>query len=193
MKNKNPDIITKNRIIIIGIFSLLIFLVLAVRISYLQLYNNKASVIELNKLTTKTVYGSSMPRGRIYDRNLNVIVDNKGTYLIGYKRESGVTTKEEIKIAYYLAEKLELNYSNLKERQIKEFWILNNPDKANEKITDEEYEEYERRKLKSKDLENLKIKRITEEELNSFDEIDKKASYIYYLMNNGYYYDEKII
>ena len=82
MKNKNPDIITKNRIIIIGIFSLIIFLIITARISYLQLHNNKASVIELNKLSTKTVYGSSMPRGRIYDRNGNIIVDSHACHLL---------------------------------------------------------------------------------------------------------------
>ena len=37
------------------------------------------------------------------------------------------------------------------------------------------------------------MERITDEELSNYDEKDKKAAYIYYLMNKGYYYDEKII
>ena len=56
--------------------------------SYLQLFNTKASIKYLNNLSIKKVYGPSMPRGRILDRNYNVIVDNVGTNLIIYKKDS---------------------------------------------------------------------------------------------------------
>lgn len=193
MENKNPEVITKNRIIIIGIITFICFFVLIVRISYMQLYNIKASISELNKLSTKIVYGPSMPRGRIYDRNYNVIVDNIGTNMISYKKESGMSNKDEIQIAYTLSEHISLEYEKLTDRNLREFWIANNLDKANKKITDEEYELYKRRKLKSSELENLKIERITDEELNAYTEIDKKAAYIYYLMHKGYSYDNKVI
>ena len=39
----------------------------------------------------------------------------------------------------------------------------------------------------------MKLDRITEEELNTLTEQDKKAAYIYYLMNKGYSSEEKII
>lgn len=159
----------------------------------MQAFNTKASIADLKKLSTKEVYGMSMPRGRIYDRNYNIIVNNVGTNLITYKKESGTSEKDEINYAYKLAEKIEVDYTKLTENILKDFWIANNEDKANEKITDEEYELYERRKLKSTDLEKLKKERITEKELSSYEENDKEAAYIYYLMNNGYYYDEKVI
>ena len=44
-----------------------------------------------------------------------------------------------------------------------------------------------------KDIENLKIARITDDELNTLSETDRKAAYLYYLMNQGYSYSEKII
>ena len=116
MENKNPEVITKNRIIIIGIITFICFLIIVIRISYMQLYNNKASVKNLNKLSTKIVYGPSMPRGRIYDRNYNVIVDNIGTNMISYKKESGMSTKDEIEIAYALSEHISLEYSKLTDR-----------------------------------------------------------------------------
>ena len=193
MENKNPEVITKNRIIIIGIITFICFLIIVIRISYMQLYNNKASVKNLNKLSTKIVYGPSMPRGRIYDRNYNVIVDNIGTNMISYKKESGMSTKDEIEIAYALSEHISLEYSKLTDRNLREFWVVNNIDIANKKITDEEYELYKRRKLKSKEIEELKIKRITDEELSTYTENDKKAAYIYYLMHKGYSYDNKVI
>lgn len=193
MENKNPEVITKNRIIIIGIVIFLCFFIIVIRISYMQLFNTKASVSELNKLSTKVAYGPSMPRGKIYDRNYNIIVDNVGTNMISYKKENGVTSKEEIQIAYLLADKIDIEYKKLTNRNLKEFWIVNNIDKANEKITDNEYELYERRKLKAKEIEELKINRITKDDLSVFTDIDKKAAYIYYLMNKGYSYDDKVI
>ena len=193
MENKNLEVITKNRIIFLIIFIVICFVVIILKLGYLQLFNIKASLLELNKLSTKTVYGPSMPRGRIYDRNYNVIVDNVGTNLISYKKESEMKTSDEIKIAYKLAEKLDVNYSDLKDRNLREFYLANNKEKGDAKITDEEEKLYERRKIKASEIENLKLERITDEELATYTNLDKEAAYIYYLMNNGYYYDEKTI
>lgn len=193
MENKNPEVITKNRLIFLFLIIAVCFVIIIIRVGYLQLFNVKASLAELNKLSTKRVYGPSMPRGRIYDRNYNVIVDNEGTNLISYKKESGMKTKDEIELAYQLAEKLEIDYGGLTDQNLRKFWVVNNEKKANEKIRLEERKLYERRKLKASEIENLKISRITDEELSTYSELDKEAAYIYYLMGNGYYYDEKII
>lgn len=192
-KNTNPDVITKRRIIFMGVVIFILFLIIIFRISYMQLINTKASVNSLNELSTKTVYGKSMPRGRILDRNYNVIVDNVGTNMISYKRSSGVSVKEEIDMAYLLAQKIDVNYTKLTINILKDFWIANNKEAADNKITKEEYEKYERRKLKASELEKLKKERVTEEELSVYQDIDKEAAYIYYLMNHGYSYDEKVI
>lgn len=192
-QNKNPEIITKNRITFLLIFIIICFFIITLKMGYMQLFNTKASIADLNQLSTKTVYGSSMPRGRIYDRNYNVIVDNVGVNLISYKRESGMTTKDEVSIAYKLAEKLDIDYSALTDTELRRFWIINNEEEADKKITEEEKKLYERRKLKATEIEALKIKRITLDELSAYGDVDKEAAYIYYLMNNGYYYDEKTI
>lgn len=193
MNKESKSEVTNGRIMIVLFVMFFLFLILIFRISYLQLFNTKASLSELKKLSTKMVYGPSMPRGRIYDRNLNVIVDNVGTNMISYKKESGVTTSDEIEIAYLLAEKIDVDYVKLTTNMLKDFWIVQNEEAADNKITKSEYEAYERRKLKAKDLENLKKERITEDELSVYDEVDKEAAYIYYLMMNGYSYDEKVI
>lgn len=192
-QNKNPEIITKNRITLLLIFIIICFFIITLKMGYMQLFNTKASIADLNQLSTKTVYGASMPRGRIYDRNYNVIVDNVGVNLISYKRESGMTRKDEVSIAYKLAEKLDVDYSALTDTEFRRFWIINNEEEADKKITEEEKKLYERRKLKATEIEALKIKRITLDELSAYGDVDKEAAYIYYLMNNGYYYDEKTI
>ena len=53
--------------------------------------------------------------------------------------------------------------------------------------------EYNSNKSMYKDIENLKLKRVTNDELNAFTELDFEAAYIYYLMNKGFSYSEKVI
>ena len=92
-----------------------------------------------------------------------------------------------------LAEKLSLDEDKITDEILKKFWIANNKDLADKKITEKEYELYKQRKLKASKLEELKIKRVTKKEISSYNTLDKKAAYIYYLMHNGYSYDDKII
>ena len=193
MNNTNKDVTSKKRMLFLLIFMFLMFLIIIIKLSFMQTHNLKASLGNLKKLSTKIVYGPSMPRGRILDRNYNVIVDNVGTNIISYKKEANVSVKDEIDYAYLLASKIDINYAKLTKNSLKDFWIVNNKEKANKKITDKEYELYKRRKLKAKDLEALKKMRITDEDLSIYSDIDKKSAYIYYLMNHGYSYDDKVI
>ena len=41
---------------------------------------------KLTELSYDIVEGSSSPRGRIYDRNYNILVDNKSVKTITYKK-----------------------------------------------------------------------------------------------------------
>lgn len=193
MNNTNKDVTSKKRMLFLIIFMFLMFLIIIIKLSFMQTYNLNASLGNLKKLSTKIVYGPSMPRGRILDRNYNVIVDNVGTNIISYKKEANVSVKDEIDYAYLLASKIDINYAKLTKNSLKDFWIVNNKEKADKKITDKEYELYKRRKLKAKDLEALKKMRITDEDLSIYSDIDKKSAYIYYLMNHGYSYDDKVI
>lgn len=193
MNNTNKDVTSKKRMLFLLIFMFLMFLIIIIKLSFMQTHNLKASLGNLKKLSTKIVYGPSMPRGRILDRNYNVIVDNVGTNIISYKKEANASVKDEIDYAYLLASKIDINYAKLTKNSLKDFWIVNNKEKADKKITDKEYELYKRRKLKAKDLEALKKMRITDKELSVYSDIDKKSAYIYYLMNHGYSYDDKVI
>ena len=104
-----------------------------------------------------------------------------------------ITKQEEIELIYEVIDKLELEYDKLKTRNLKEFYLVLYPNKGNEKITEEEWDKQKQRVLNSSDIENLKIARITDDELNTLSETDRKAAYLYYLMNQGYSYSEKII
>ena len=190
-KIQKPNI--NKRIKIIEIVLMLSFSIILFRILYLNIYMGSYYKMLLKQETSNIVYGSSAPRGRIYDRNMKLLVDNVAVKSIYYKKEKNITKKEEIALAYDLSSKLNLPYDNLYEINLKEFYIALYPDKVNKKITDEELEKLKNRKLTSNDIEKLKIERITAEDLSVFDEKDKHAAYLYYLMNKGYYYEEKEI
>ena len=192
---KNKDIketVEKRYSILIGLI-IVIMVVLATNLFIVQVIKHDFYVNKVSQLKQNIVTSTSTPRGRIYDRNGKIIVDNKAVKVIYYKKPSGVTTKEEIEVAYKVANMITLDYKNLTENNLRKFWVLNNSDLAKEKITAEEWQLLDERKLTSNDIENLKIERVSEEDLASYDKTDKAAAYIYFLMNKGYSFDEKVI
>ena len=174
-------------------FIVLAIIVLIGGLFHTQIVKNEYYEKEIVTLTQKTVDGPTAPRGRMYDRNGRLVVDNKADKVIYYQKPSHITTKEEVKIAYKLADMIDLDYSKLTDYDLKNFWIRNNKEKAKEKITKKEWDKLEKRKITADDIEKYKIDRITEEDLSIYDNNDKKAAYIYTLMNTGYSYAEKTI
>ena len=191
-ENKDIKIEIEKRYNILTFFIILFLLVLIIGLFFVQVVNHEKYEKNLKKLTKKIVYGPSAPRGRIYDRNGILIVDNKPSKVIYYKKTNKNKTKDEIKIAYKLADMIEIE-NKITEADLKTFWIKNNKEKAKEKITKKEWKKYKERKLKDEDINKMEMDRITEEDLNVYDEKDKKAAYIYTLMNTGYSYAEKTI
>ena len=192
-KKVNIEDIIEKRYKILVILIITVMIVLLSKLFYVQIIRNRYYNEELNKLTVKIIEGDSSPRGRIYDRNGNLIVDNTSVKTIYYKKPNKISLSEEIKTAYKVAEYIDVDYSKLTTRMLKEFWVLNNRQLANQKITEDEWEKLNYRKLTNKEINNLKIDRVTDEDLSSYNELDKEACYIYNLMNKGYYYTEKTI
>lgn len=195
-KKKNNDknlfeIMEKRFNIIMFIVSILFTIIIA-RVFYLQVLRNDYYNEKLAYSTEKKIESTSSPRGRIYDRNYNLLVDNEAIKTIYYKKRSDITTKEEIELAYTIANNIDLDYSNVNEDKLKNFYYKSNYDYCRSKITDEEWDLYSKRKLDDDDIVDLIYERI-DDEIEEYTEIDKKSAYIYYLMNKGYSYAEKII
>lgn len=192
-KRVNIEEIIEKRYKILVIFIIGVMLILTSKIFYIQIIKNKYYASNLSKLTVNVVDGDSTPRGRIYDRNGNIIVDNISVKTIYYKKPVNITVKEEIKLAYSLANYIDVDYSKLTDIMLRKFWVLNNPGEAAKKITDKERENLKNRKITSDEIEKYKIERVTEEDLSKYNNLDYEACYIYNLMNKGYYYTEKTI
>ena len=196
--NKKKKVVIDNkvlnhRLMFFLVIIILLFLIIIFNLFKVTIWNNKKYKNILNNLTYQEVEGSSAPRGRIYERNHNLLVDNTSVKTIYYKKDKKTTTKEEISLAYTVIPHLELPYDKVTESMKKEFFIAKNKELVNKKITKKEWKDLEERKITLSEIEKLKRERITEKELNEFKEEDNKAAYLYYLMNKGYTYDEKII
>lgn len=189
----DTSLLVNKRYKVLSVVIVFLFCILGVSLFYVQIIKNGYYAVKLEELSRVIIYGDSAPRGRIYDRNGKVIVDNKAIKTIYYKKESGVTTSEEVIMAYKVADILDVDYTRLSDYNLKKFWVINNPLSANKKITGEERKLLEERRITAEDIEEYKIKRVTNEDLKEYQDIDLEAAYIYYLMNNGYYYSEKTI
>ncbi len=185
------EIMEKRFNIIIGIICVL-FLIITSRVFYLQILKNDEYTEKLSYSTEKKIESTSSPRGRIYDRNYNLLVDNEAVKTIYYKKKSGVTAKEEIELAYTIGDNISIDYSSINDTKLKDFYYKGHYEECRKKITDKEWDLYSKRKLTDKDILKLIYERI-DDEISEYDERDKKAAYIYYLMNKGYSYAEKVI
>lgn len=195
-KRKTKTIYLKHesrRMTFVLIITLVLFTCIVLRILYLNIYMGKFYNMKLNNTKDTYVYGESTPRGRILDRNGKVLVDNKWIKAIYYKKPKNTSSTDLAKTAYDVSKILSIDYNKLSSRNLKEFYIVTHEKETSELITSSEYKDVENRKLTPDDIYELKIKRIPKSLIKSLSKKDKKAAYIYYLMNKGYSYDEKII
>lgn len=190
--DKHLDVIMNRRFGLIIVLLISIYLVIGCRLFNLQILKNGEYNDKLAMATEKTIESTSAPRGRIYDRNHKLLVDNEGIKTIYYKKQNGITTKEEIELAYEVSNNIDIDYSKIDDNKLKDFYYKSHYKECRKKITDEEWDLYNKRKLNDKDIDKLIYERL-DDEISEYTDSDKKAAYIYYLMNKGYSYAEKVI
>ena len=189
----NYEVIFKNKIKFMKYFIVVIFLFLFMSFFYVMIISNSKYRSKLEEISYKEVLGTSSPRGRILDRNGKVIVDNQMINVIVYKEDKNTSYEEMIELAYIVSKHLELDYHRVSDLALREFYLYKSANQLDELISKDEYKLYDMGKLSSVDLFNLKLERISEDIINKFSDDDRKASYLFYLMRNGYSYQEKII
>ena len=191
-KRINYEVIINRRFVLFLLIILVLFSVIMVKFTSVMLINNKKYEKELSVLNYSEVYGTSSPRGRIYDRNYNIIVDNKSLKTITYQKDKKTSSKEMIETASILSNHISIDYSRLTDRNKREYICGKDQDYCQSLITKKDREQLKQRKITQKDINEYKINRISEDKL-ALSEEEQKIAYIYYLMNKGYTYEEKII
>ena len=191
-KKINYDKIISARFTLFLVVSLFLFGVVLVKVFNVMIINNKEYNDQLSVLTYSTVNGTSSPRGRIYDRNYNILVDNKSLKTITYRKQKGISNLDMLRVANELINHIDLDYSKLTDRAKREYYFVKNRSDCDKLVTEKEKEKVKQMKMTQHELDELKISRIKEENLVFSDE-EQKLAYLFYLMNKGYTYEEKII
>lgn len=155
-------------------FVIIAFRLYAVQVKYsgeYQAYVDKTSTVALQR---------NVPRGVIYDRNMSVLVDNEAVNTITYQRYADVSEEEMREVADKLANLIEVDFSKLTSRDLKDLYLETFAEEAENLYTEEELKEYD-----DKTLYQLQLSRITDEMLANLTDHDKEAHAIFINMKKG--------
>src|SRR5690606_10201746 len=148
----------------------LLFSLLILRLGYLQIVKGEDYARALAR-TEEVPVNTSVPRGRIFDSEGRVLVDNDPVSAITYTAMQTTKRKDMLETARELAKLIEKDDKRVTERDKQDFYIMLNNEAATEKVTDEErkaiQDEEIPEKEKQRKLDNLIREKITEEELAS--------------------------
>ncbi|WP_286183052.1 penicillin-binding protein 2 [Bacillus sp. ISL-55] len=187
-KKKNTTPIRVN-ILFFSVF--ILFSLLVLRLGIVQIVHGEDYKREINRKEDVTV-NNPVPRGKMLDRNHKVIVDNKPLNAITYTNE-GASQKEMLQVAAKLARIIEKDTDKVRERDMKDFWMIKHPEEAKKLIKDKEMELFRNKKLKNKDLYKLQLERVTKKHLSQLTEQDIEELAIFRIMNSGYKFVPQII
>jgi cell division protein FtsI/penicillin-binding protein 2 len=194
-KKKKTHVPVRMNLLFFAVF--LLFSLLVLRLGVVQIVNGQSYQKEVER-TEDVVVDTGVPRGKIYDRYGNVIVDNVPLNAITYTRTQSTKTEEMIDVATKLAELIEKDTKSVTERDKKDFWILKNPEKAKEKVSEKEAKKIQSNEDLSEDEANaeiykLQLERITKEELNSLTKQQLEVLAIYREFSSGYALTPQIV
>ncbi len=170
----------------------LLFSALILRLGVVQIVYGDDFKREIERTEDVTV-NNPVPRGKMYDRSGNVIVDNIPLNAITYTKYQGTDSKEMLETAEKLAKLIEKDTSKIQERDKKDFWIMKHPTLAKKKISKKEWDKFEAEKLDDKDIYKLQLERITDKEINSFTNDELEVLAIFREFNSGYALTPQII
>ncbi|MBD3107643.1 penicillin-binding protein 2 [Bacillus sp. AGMB 02131] len=175
-KKKKTHVPVRLNILFFVVF--LLFSILVLRLGVLQIIYGENYSRELERTEDVTV-NNPVPRGKILDRTLKTVVDNNPVDAITYTRYQGTTTEEMLDTAKKLATFIQMDTKKITERDKKDFWILMNPDEAEELITDTDRKKVEAEEIEEGDLYKLQLERITEKQLDSFSNEELQVLAVY--------------
>ena len=174
-----------------------LFSILILRLGYLQIVKSDDYILALERKEEISV-NTSVPRGRIFDRDGRILVDNEPKNAITYTKLSSTTSEEMLKVAKELAGLIEQDTKRTTPGDKKDFWILNNKEAAAKKVSKKEQSKITNDSSlsdtqKQKEINRLTRERITDNELESFSEDDLEVLAIYREMMSGYAFSPQII
>ncbi|AIM15616.1 MULTISPECIES: penicillin-binding protein 2 [Neobacillus] len=189
-KKKKPQLPFRLNMLFFIVF--LLFSILILRLGELQIVFGEDFKREIERTEDITV-SNPVPRGKIIDRNGNVIVDNTPLNAIIYTKSKDTTKKEMLDTAKKLAKLIDKDISKVRERDKKDLWITLYPEEAKAKIKDKEWALFKEKKLDDKDIYKLQLERINDKDLARLTHDDLETWAIYMAFNSGYALTPQIV
>jgi len=136
--------------------------------------------IAFNGLTTTANLRRDVPRGVIFDRNMEPLVTNASVNVITYRHVPNTYVGAMLETAEGLAELIEMDYSELTDRDLQDLFIMQNPYYTRDLIP-----AADRVGLSNSELHALMVEEITDEHIASLTSEEKAVYAIFVRMNQG--------
>ena len=106
-----------------------VFIVIIIRLCWLMVIERKNYTKKLKEVSDAVIEKDRAPRGRIFDRNYNIIVDNKAVKMIVYSKDPNIKSSDEVKLAEKVSKYIDINYNKINDEIIKNYILDKNYDK----------------------------------------------------------------
>lgn len=124
MNNKKKDTRIPFRVNILFFTVFVLFTILVIQLGIVQILEGDSYQEEIDR-TINDVSKSPVPRGKIFDRNGNVIVDNNPLYAITYTPPKRIQAEDKLALAEDLVSFISMDkelIDKITERNKKEYW-----------------------------------------------------------------------
>lgn len=180
------------RLNILFFFVFLLFSILILQLGIVQILRGESYQAEIDETILDTTK-IPVPRGKMYDRNYRVIVDNQPLYSITYTPPKGVQAKDKYELAKKLSNFISMRdeegkLPRVSERNKKDYWYLENEEEALSRLSSEEIKD-----LTPAEQYQLVLDRITNEEINSLSEEDLEIIAILRELDKAYALTPQVI
>lgn len=190
MNKKKNDSRIPFRVNILFFAVFILFTVLVIQLGIVQILEGESYQVEIDR-TINDMSKSPVPRGKIFDRNGEVVVDNNPLYAITYTPPKRVQAEDKLKLAEDLVSFIDMDkkaIEKITERNKKEYWYLKNIKEATERLTEKEIEDLDDVKQF-----NLALERITDDDLADITADDLKVIAIKRELDKAYALTPEVI
>ncbi|MGV6972077.1 peptidoglycan D,D-transpeptidase FtsI family protein [Bacillus halotolerans] len=165
-----------------------LFTALIFKLGVVQIVEGEQHEENAEKANAKTAYYPA-PRGKMYDRNEKVAVDNQSVPEIVYVSTSSTKTKDKIKTAKRLAALIDIDTEFLKDRDLRDYWLASHPKKAARLLKESESN------LKGTQAYKFQVERVPAKELKAIQRDDEamQTAAIYTRFSSGNAYEPQIV
>ncbi|MDR2465050.1 MAG: penicillin-binding protein 2 [Streptococcaceae bacterium] len=174
------------RLNILFLIVFILFILLLVKLSTMQILNESFYVSKLNE-SSKTIVKTASARGMIYDAKGRVVVSNIGSPSITYTRGQNISSEDMRETALKLVSLIKIDPSNLTERDRIDFFLASRKNylKVYDRLSEFDKKDNLGNAKPESEIYAAAVKNVTKAEMNQYGENGKRAAFVYKKMNGA--------